>query len=83
MVRWWRASAAAARGQGECPGKAGGALQQAAASGRAASDPPDGVGEGGRRGLRIAVTHLSGEEGRRVRKWSSWEGACCAGAGAG
>ena len=38
MVRWWRASAAAARGQGECPGKAGGALQQAAASGRAASD---------------------------------------------
>ena len=32
---------------------------------------PDGVGEGGRRGLRIAVKHLSGEEGRRVRKWSS------------
>tara|TARA_B110000444_G_scaffold202381_1_gene194632 strand:- start:704 stop:868 length:165 start_codon:yes stop_codon:yes gene_type:complete len=29
---------AEARGQGECPGKAGGALQQAAASGRAASD---------------------------------------------
>ena len=35
---WWRASAAAARGQGECPRKAGGALQQAAASGRAAAD---------------------------------------------
>ena len=34
---WWRASAAAARGQAECPGKAGGALQQAAASGRATS----------------------------------------------
>ena len=75
MVRWWRASAAAARGQGECPGKAGGALQQAAASGRAVG--PDGVGEGGRRGLRIAVTHLP-REGRATAEHA---GRARAGAG--
>ena len=57
--------------------KGGGALQQAAASGRAASDPPDGVGEGGRRGLRIAVTHLP-REGRATAEHA---GRARAGAG--
>ena len=33
-----RARAAAGRGQGECPGRGGGASQQAAASGRASSE---------------------------------------------
>jgi len=46
-----------AAGRVSAPGRrGGGASQQAAASGRAASDR--GVGEGGRRDLRIADTHL-------------------------
>ena len=36
---------------------------------------PDGVGEGGRRGLRIADTHLPGGE----RKTAYWKGRCGAG----
>ena len=48
-----------AAGRASAPGRrGGGASQQAVASGRAASDR--GVGEGGRRGLRIADTHLPG-----------------------
>ena len=48
-----------AAGRVSAPGRrGGGASQQVAASGRAASDR--GVGEGGRRGLRIADTHLPG-----------------------
>ena len=45
-----------------------------AASGRAASDR--GLGEGGRRGLRIADTHLPGEE----RKTTKHTGRARAGA---
>ena len=55
-----RARAAAGRGQGECAGTerrgrvaVGGGVGQSGVG-------PDGVGEGGRRGLRIADTHLPG-----------------------
>ena len=61
-----RARAAAGRGQGECPGTerrgrvaVGGGVGQSGVG-------PDGVGEGGRRGLRIAETHLPGGSGRRL-----------------
>jgi hypothetical protein len=51
-----------AAGRVSAPGRrGGGASQQAAASGRAASDR--GVGEGGRRDLRIADTHLPARGG--------------------
>ena len=63
-----------AAGRASAPGRrGGGASQQAVASGRAASDR--GVGEGGRRGLRIADTHLPGGE----RKTAYWKGRCGAG----
>ena len=70
-----------AAGRVSAPGEEGG--RRSGRRRRAERVGPDGVGEGGRRGLRIADTYLPGEEERRVRKWSSWEGACCAGAGAG
>jgi len=70
-----RARAAAGRGQGECPGTerrgrvaVGGGVGQSGVG-------PDGVGEGGRRGLRIADTHLPGGE----RKTAYWKGRCGAG----
>jgi len=60
--RWWpRTGGRGPRAGVGAPGRrGGGASQQVAASGRAASDR--GVGEGGRRGLRIADTHLPGGE---------------------
>ena len=50
-----------AAGRVSAAGRGGGASQQAVASGRAASDR--GVGEGGRRDLRIADTHLPARGG--------------------
>ena len=54
-------------------GEEGARRSRPAASGRAASDR--GLGEGGRRGLRIAETHLPGGE----RKTAYWKGRCGAG----
>ena len=72
---------AEARGQGECVPResrrrvaAGGGVGQSGVG-------LDGVGEGGRRGLRIADTHLPREGRATAKKRSTWEGACCAGAG--
>ena len=75
---------AEARGQGECVPRE--SRRRVAAGGGVGQNGVglDGVGvEGGRRGLRIADTHLPREGRATAKKRSTWEGACCAGAGAG
>jgi hypothetical protein len=62
-----RARATAGRGKGKCRRERRGRVAAGDGVG------PDGVGDGGRRGLRIADTHLPGEE-RKTTKY--WKGPC-------
>ena len=65
--RWWLRTGGRGPRAGRVPrdGEEGARRSRPAASGRAASDR--GVGEGGRRGLRIADTHLPGEERKTTK----------------
>jgi hypothetical protein len=60
-----RAQATAGRGQGECPGRGGASQHDGGVWKSGIADR--GVGEGGRRGLRIADTHLPGEERKTTK----------------